>query len=219
MNLAPSQSYNTFALTNTAPNRVGSTLTLLGGTASATENVTAAFVPPPAAAQIKLASDAVDLTGTGSDPFVIQMNYDSVLLQSLSVSSTGELGWFDSATGTWKNAVLGNTGTSVPTFFARAYNPATDFHPGYFGIDKANKVVWAVVNHNSRFGVMPSPLAVTISRTAANTIHLNCTGERGTMNRIEASTTIATIAVDETGSFQYDDPVSGPQKFYRVAYP
>lgn len=228
MNFAPSQSFNTFSLTNTAPNRVGSTLTLLGGTASATENVNAAFVPPPAAAQIKLASDAVDLTGTGSDPFVIQLNYDSGLLQSLSATSTGEIGWFDSVSGTWKNAVLGNTGTSVPTFFTRAYNPATDFHPGYFGIDKANKVVWAVVNHNSRFGVMPSPLAVTsISRTAPNTIHLNCTGERGAMNRIEASTTlgansfttIATIAVDETGSFQYEEPISGPKKFFRIAYP
>ncbi len=228
MNIAPNEPFNTFSLTNTAPNRIGSILTVLDGTASATENVTAAFVARPPAEQVELVSDAVDINGTGSDLFVIQLSYDSVLLQAHFSSPTGELGWFDKATGVWKNAVLGNTGASVPTFITRAYNPATDFHLGYFGIDKVDKVAWAVVNHNSLFGVMPSALAVaSISRTESNTIHLDCTGERGTVNRIEASNTldadsfetIASITVDETGNFQYDVPISDNRKFYRVAYP
>jgi len=68
-----------------------------------------------------------------------------------------KLAWFSNSTGVWKNAVLGNSGTTKPTFFNRAYNPATDFHLGYYGIDAAHHVVWAVVNHNSKFAALQFP--------------------------------------------------------------
>ncbi len=52
-----------------------------------------------------------------------------------------------------------------PTFFNRAYNPTTDFHLGYYGIDTTNHKVWAVINHNSLFAAaIPFDLVSVVSR-------------------------------------------------------
>ncbi len=226
--------FNTFSLSNAAPGRFNTSMQLLGGTASASTQVTAAFVAPPTDNSIKPVSDVVDLAGTNSDPVVVKIDFDPSAAQTLFGSnyfSYLALAWFKNSTGQWKNAVLGNTGTTEPTFFNRGYNPATDFHLGYFGVDAANKYAWAVVNHNSQFVVTfpPPELAVkSVTRPAANTIHLNCLGEPARANRIETSpdlsanswTTLATVTADGSGAFQYDDTnATGAKKFYRVAYP
>ena len=149
-NIAPGGSFTEFTLTNNAPGRLGTTMSLRDGTASAATNVMAAFVAPPPPAVIQLASDAVDLSGTGTDLVVIQINYDPATAKTLFGGEAGlrlgcELkGWF--------NAISGNTG-GTSQFFPRAYNAATDFHLGNFGLDTARHFVWAVVNHNSKYGV------------------------------------------------------------------
>jgi len=154
-NILQGAPFNGFTLTNSAaPGRLGTTMSLLDGTASAATTLQAAFVAPPAPTVIKLVSDAMDFSGTGTDPVVIQMSYDPATARTLFGGEAGlrlgcELkGWF--------NALSGNTGGS-PQFFPRAYNAATDFHVGNFGLDTAKHVVWAVVNHNSKYGVTVVP--------------------------------------------------------------
>lgn len=225
-------SFSNFSLTNAAPGRFSTSMELLGGQASADTQVVATFVAPPTDNTIKPVSDVVDLKGTNADPVVVKVNFDPSTAQSFFGSHYFDylaLAWFQTSSGTWKNAVLGNTGTTEPTLFNRGYNPDTDFHLGYFGIDTVNHYAWAVVNHNSEFVVtVPTPeLAVkSVTRAAPTTIHLVCKGEPTRANRIETSTdlanwsTLATLTAGSDGTFTYDDTnATGTKKFYRVAYP
>jgi hypothetical protein len=224
-------SYSGFTLHNSAPGRVGSTMSVLDGTASAPTQVRAAFLAPPdLLSPLQIASDGFDFQGTQNDPVVLQVGYDIALAQQLFGGEDGlRLAWFNSLDQHWQNAVTGNTG-GTPHFFARAYNPATDFQVGNYGLDKVNKVVWAVINHNSEFGVSFVPMGeriLSITRPTSSTIRLQCLGEPGALNRIESSpdlnpnhfTTLLSIRADPTGAFQYDDPISSTNKFYRLVYP
>jgi len=230
--IATGGSFSGFTLTNGAPDRVGTSLSLLDGTAGVAENVTAAFVAPPPPADIQLVSDAVEVAGTGGDPFVLQLNYSPTVAQLLLFAETAlRLAWLDSSTGKWVNAVAGNLG-GTPKFFARAYNPATDFHRGYYGRDTVNHVVWAVLDHNSEFGVTVIPDSVllqvpVITHPALHTFHLQCMGVPNVLNRIESSpdlslgsfTPLASVMADPAGAFGYDDTTSFTKKFYRLALP
>jgi hypothetical protein len=229
--IAPGGSFNGFTLTNSASGRLGTSLILSGGSASAvTTNLTAAFVAPPETNVVQLASDAVDFSGTGTNIFVIQMNYNPILAQLLFGGESGlRLGWLDATLGKWFNAASGNIG-GIPHFIGRAYNPATDFQLGNFGVDTTNHVAWAVVNHNSQFGVGVVPAGekfVSVTHPASNIIRLQCLGEPGVLNRIESSatlnatnfTTLASVLADTNGAFQYDATISGSNRFYRLAYP
>jgi hypothetical protein len=154
--------YAGFNLTNNAPGRIGTTLSLLDGTASAATNVTAAFVAPPTP---KAASDVIELNGTGNDPFVVQMSFDPNA-PSYFGSFLFQLCWLPEGSTRWVNATLGNYQGPPPHFVGnRAYNSSTDFHLGYFGLDPANKVAWAVINHNSVYAVsVPLDLVSVVSR-------------------------------------------------------
>ena len=57
----------------------------------------------------------------------------------------------------WKNSVAGNIGGT--SFFSGdgAYDPGSDFVLGRYGVDTVNNKVWAVINHNSDFGVSGTP--------------------------------------------------------------
>jgi hypothetical protein len=131
------------------------TAMLLDGTATANRDVT---ITINESAETGLASDVVDITGTGSDVFVLELSYDGNTAVALYGSEVAvELGWFDPDTNTWKNAVAGNTG-GTPTFAGdRAYNSATDFVLGTYGVDTTANTVWAVINHNSDFAAVPEP--------------------------------------------------------------
>lgn len=99
-------------------------------------------------------SDVYSLHGTGSDIFVLQLSISGL-------DSGSSLGWLDTDIGSatynqWVNAVEGNDG-GMPVFFARGYNAATDFHLGYYGVDLNTGSVWAVLNHNSDFAIIPEP--------------------------------------------------------------
>ncbi|MDQ6624944.1 MAG: hypothetical protein M3Y69_02210, partial [Verrucomicrobiota bacterium] len=77
-----------------------------GEFAQALASVHRACVSPP----IQLASDVVDLTGTGSDLVAVQLSYDPSLAQLFFGAEAGlRLGWLNTTTKQWVNAVLGNT--------------------------------------------------------------------------------------------------------------
>jgi hypothetical protein len=163
---------------------VGSTATILWGTNSSgsAQSVSMAWRTQTQAERSSpaLISDVVDvsgmkLDGTGqTSPFVLQMDYDPDLLPGGAVSeglwASNQwlyLGWLNPNTDTWQNAVLGNYGSSNDTFVGiGAWNNDTTL--GDWGVNTANNTVWAVVNHNSEFAVVPEPstfilLAVAIS--------------------------------------------------------
>ena len=77
------------------------------------------------------------------------------------LSSSDYLGWYDEGTGTWKNAVLGNS-MGTAQFNLGAYIPGTMSALGNYGVDTTGGVVWAVVNHNSEFAVVPEPAALSL---------------------------------------------------------
>jgi hypothetical protein len=121
-------------------------------------------------AQGYLISDVVRLTGmtngtagntaTQTDVFVLQMKYNQALLngfeESGAINQRIFLAWNDN--GTWVNAVFGNQGVgNNPNFVNRAYQPTDELSLGRWGIDTQNDVVWAVLNHNSEFAVIPEP--------------------------------------------------------------
>ena len=139
----------------------GTTARLLGGTAGVNRTVAISFTGESSAG---LASDVVDVTGTtfpgmGSDTFVLGLTYDEAAAALLPGGEAAmRLLWLDPALSQWVNAVDGNTGATAP-FFAGdgAYDPALDFHLGYYGVDTATNEVWAVINHNSTFSAAPTP--------------------------------------------------------------
>jgi hypothetical protein len=121
-----------------------------------------------------LVSDVVKITGmvnsTGSqtDPFVLQMTYDPSLLviqagwTEAIVASYGGIyvAWLDTSTNLWENAVAGNTGGSnrfagLGNFSLQGATLAADL--GRWGVNPDTDTVWAVLNHNSQFAVVPDP--------------------------------------------------------------
>jgi T5SS/PEP-CTERM-associated repeat protein/autotransporter-associated beta strand protein len=138
-----------------ASERPDTTAEILQGTLSAQGTLESSFQEHSAALNdaIRL-SDVYSLHGTGEDLFVLQ-------LSMTGLDADSYLGWLDTDTGSatynkWVNAVEGNSG-GTPTAFARGYNAATDFHLGYYGVDVEAGTVWAVLNHNSDFAVVPEP--------------------------------------------------------------
>jgi autotransporter-associated beta strand protein len=78
--------------------------------------------------------------------------------------------------GRWRNATAGNFGTGVPGDVFQNYegswdsfaaaNSITDSNIGNFlgsyGVDITNHAVWAVVNHNRQFAVVPEPSSLIL---------------------------------------------------------
>jgi hypothetical protein len=121
-----------------------------------------------------LVSDVVNLTsmgnagGTGfTDTFILQMSYNEALLDGFESFGVTEgnivIAWKNGTE--WVNAVNGNS-TPGGTYFAnQAYNAASR-SLGDYGIDPANNVVWAVLNHNSEFAVIPEPSTLVLGGLA-----------------------------------------------------
>jgi len=131
----------------------------LGGTSSAIASVQGTFGNTSSASNdaarigqvLSLTGVPVVNLGTGeTDVFVLQLAVTGLTADSF-------LAWYNSDTNTWVNAVLGNYGGTM--FFAGdgAYDPLTDFNLGTYGVDTATGTVWAVLNHNSDFAVVPEP--------------------------------------------------------------
>ncbi len=144
---------------------VGGTLTaadFLGGSAGGVREVTTAFavmpVGPVGNDGIR-ASDVFSLSGTGADIFALQLSIDSV-------SASQFLGWVEG--GVWVNAVDGNSalgGLAEQGFlgsYAAAGVSANADYLGSWGVDVDGGSVWAILDHNSEFAVVPEPSAVAL---------------------------------------------------------
>jgi autotransporter-associated beta strand protein len=140
----------------------------------------------------KLGSDVLNLTGMSSstgthvqaDQFALQMTYNPAALGGneslLAANGLLVLGRLNTGlnppNGLWQNAVSGNFGTGLPgdvfqnvqsswDAFAAA-NSINDANIGNFlgsyGVDVPDHDVWAVLNHNSQFSVVPEPSSLIL---------------------------------------------------------
>jgi autotransporter-associated beta strand protein len=139
-----------------------------------------------------LISDVLNLSGMSSnagghvqtDAFALQMTYSTSALDtresSLAADGLIDLAWLNSTLnqpfGIWQNATMGNFGAGLSgdvfhnyqgswDTFAAA-NLVTDSNVGNFlgsyGVDIASRTVWAIVNHNSQFAVVPEPSSLIL---------------------------------------------------------
>ena len=149
---------------------VGSTATILAGTNSSSgsaQTVSMAWRTQASSEGTRLVSDVLDLSGMAlndvsgeTSPFVLQMDYDPGSLGGdVAVMASEEmiqLVWLNPATGNWENAIDGNFGTNFGNFYLGAW-PNGDMTLGDWGVNTANHTVWAVLDHNSDFAVVPEP--------------------------------------------------------------
>lgn len=159
-------------LKGTNPNATAQTVTMNWRTRAQVENTT----------PLRLLSDIVSVDGmakTGGQTsgsrqetglFVVQLNYNTSMLDANTAQSLANRGGFavgylnedyDAIPGPtpgdmWQLAVAGNFGGTASYKFG-AFDPATDFVLGRYGIDTSTHTVWAVVDHNSQFAVVPEP--------------------------------------------------------------
>ncbi len=151
---------------------VGSTATILDGTddSGSPETVSMAWRTQTQAERASpgLISDIVCLSGMASNgnetsPFVLQMTYNPALLP-LGAGSEGlwasderiYLAYLDPSDDKWENAIDDNIGTNQGTFQLGAW-PTGDMTLGDWGVNTANHTVWAVVDFNGDFAVVPEP--------------------------------------------------------------
>jgi hypothetical protein len=125
--------------------------------------------------------------GGATDPFVLQMSYNPALLpkggtleNTLATNKLINLLSFNSTTSLWDRAVDDNTGNVVTSPLDNRYGykgsyaafqadplggnggtPASEL--GAWGVDTATHVVWAAVNHNSQFAVVPEPGTILLA--------------------------------------------------------
>ncbi|TLD71303.1 PEP-CTERM sorting domain-containing protein [Phragmitibacter flavus] len=110
-------------------------------------------------------SDVVSVTGTGDDWFVLELTYNEEEYLGLY----GELGatdmdapllaWFDG--NDWVNAVLGNT-SGTAQYYSGLWQES--YGLGSYGWDEETGMVWAVLDHNSDFGVLGGSVVPEPSR-------------------------------------------------------
>ena len=136
----------------------GNRVRFLDGTLSLDSSVSLLHLPAIA----NLASNPVELhmgNHVPGDKFVLQLSYNSSIAAGLGNLDDLYLGWFDPVDNVWKNAIAANSdGGASSRFVPGAYNSSTDFNLGTYGVDTANNVAWAVIDHNSIFGVANSEL-------------------------------------------------------------
>ena len=143
--------------------------------------------PPCPLGSCGLVSDVIDLSGMvnsggvqgQADPFVLRMSYDPSLLvpggaaAEVSLASGGSvyLAWLNPDGGgtgiaLWENAVSGNYGG--PEWFAGIGDwsdygsPGLGDDLGRWGVNPATHTVWAVLNHDSQFAVVPEPATLSL---------------------------------------------------------
>ncbi len=117
-------------------------------------------------------SDKLSINGLDGTTFLLVMNVD--LSASFDINDI-YIAWFDErsgseTSGTWVNAVAGNHGAnnnqrflgdlSYEEFLSGGWDPETML--GAYGVNMANGDVWAVIDHNSEFGVVPEPTTTVL---------------------------------------------------------
>ena len=156
---------NALANTINATSSIGGTnhtANILAGTATGTSRITAAFEASSLALNDAMRiSDVITLSGvpliggSATDTFTLQLSATGV---GGFVSLKPFIAWLD-GNNTWSNAVTGNTGGTA-NFVSGAWNAS--YGLGTYGLDAANNTVWAVLNHNSAFTIVPEPSTIAL---------------------------------------------------------
>jgi hypothetical protein len=154
-------------LTNSGGN--GTNATILAGTSDGTTTSISFGGTNSAPNDASRVADVTDVT-TGTGAFVLQLSYNDVQAALLPGGPTSLfLAWHATPSASWINAILGNTGNTsyaaLGFFGSYAQFLATNglgaaalsTFMGAYGVDVTNKTVWAVLNHNSSFSVVPEP--------------------------------------------------------------
>ena len=119
-----------------------------------------------------------------TDPFVLQMTYDASLIGP-STGGSIYLAWLDDTQ--WVNAVAGNFGAGTQVVeeylgswddFTSEYSADLVAHLGSWGVDTGDATVWAVLDHNSQFGVLGVPEPGTLALLMFGTTGLLAFGRR-----------------------------------------
>jgi hypothetical protein len=86
------------------------------------------------------------------------------------------LAWLDPGDGQWENAVQGNVGSSqLPVVGCQLGPwPGNDMTVGDWGVNTSNHAVWAVLDHNSQFAVVPEPGTLALLVAAAVVVVVSC---------------------------------------------
>lgn len=153
------------ATLNSLPNVISSvtgvSARILQGTLSVDSTIS--FLYLPAVANLVGAPLDLHFANGVHDKFVLQLSYNPQQAAPLGDEANLYLGWFDPVSNTWKKAVEANSdGGSSTRFVQGAYNASTDFNLGTYGVDTTNHTVWAVIDHNSTFGVANSEAAPAV---------------------------------------------------------
>ncbi len=169
--VAAGGAYSGFSATNESPFGQGTTVQLLGGTASVEQLLNATFLPAPKG--VPSVSDAVDVSGSGGDLHVIQLSYDPALAVALFGSENNVfIATKIDGSDSWTNTVnLDSDAGAQQHSFLGGYNAATEFALGNYGVDTTNHVAWAVIDHNSQYVVsgavgVPEPAACVVLMAA-----------------------------------------------------
>jgi len=162
------------------PSGYPTTATLLAGNADGNTTVSMSYSANGTLhpASPYAVSDVLTLTisgtgslGTGHDgstlttPFVLQMTYGA------GVTGQEYIGWWDGTINQWVNAIAGDSNSNLPADYEggnalqESYatyvqdNPSLtlDQELGVYGFDSTTNTVWAVIDHNSSFVVIPEP--------------------------------------------------------------
>lgn len=140
---------------------INTTVALLGGVTTNARTIEYGFSTGSAALNDDMRfSDIFHFVGTSTDIFVLQLSVDGPLPEGAF------LAWLDSESSLWVEATLGNVGemgslaeTAFLGSWDSLYNgssPLADYL-GSWGYDSANSAVWAVLDHNSDFSIVPEP--------------------------------------------------------------
>jgi hypothetical protein len=106
----------------------------------------------------------VSISGNDGDIFTAQFTFDLNAANKLGGASQMALLWLDPSTQEWIIANLGDHGTNDATSteqdflgsfaaFQATYGTDLSAYLGAYGVDTTNDTVWAVIDHNSDFGV------------------------------------------------------------------
>lgn len=116
---------------------------------------------------------SISLHGLNGTRFLMVLDMEGYIPEDATLADT-YLGWWDdtanSGAGGWVNAVLGNSGTagSLAGGYTTGYQQFLTANGGWngttmlgaYGLDLANHQVWAVIDHNSDFGVTNNGILV-----------------------------------------------------------
>ena len=125
-----------------------------------------------------MASDVVSVTGNDGSLFALQLTFDLSTANQVGGANNMTLLYYTQASG-WELANLGDHGTNDASglelnykgsfaAFQQTYGTNLSLYLGAYGVDTTNDTVWAVIDHNSEFGVA-NPLDAPVATPEPST--------------------------------------------------